>query len=180
MSSSLPGISCLVFSEEMESTQNTAKALAEEGAENGTLVWARKQKAGRGRMERTWESPDGGLYFSLILRPRLSPKVLAKLSLKTAEAVSTALLKTSSIETKIKPPNDIYAKEKEVWKKISGILIEAAGNESRLFWLVIGIGVNVNNRPQLESATSLKVLTGKDWELKKVLSQILEEMAKWD
>ncbi len=180
MKNSLPGISRLVYAEEMESTQNTAKTLAEEGAENGTLVWARRQKSGRGRMERTWESPEGGLYFSLILRPSLSPRVLAKLSLKTAESVSQALLKVASVETRIKPPNDIYAKEGETWKKISGILIEASGNETRLFWLVIGIGINVNNRPTLESATSLKILTQKNWELKKILTQVLKDLPKLD
>ena len=177
---SFPGVSRLVYADEMESTQNTAKMLAEEGAEDQTLVWAKKQKAGRGRMERTWESPEGGLYFSLILRPHFSPRVLAKLSLKTAKAVSAALFKIAGIETRIKPPNDIYARQGETWKKISGILIEAAGNETRLFWLVIGIGININNRPQLESATSLKILTRKDCELKEVLSLVLKEMSKSD
>ncbi len=175
---SFPGIARLVYAEEMESTQNTAKALAETGAEHGTLVWARTQKAGRGRMERNWESPEGGLYFSLILRPKISPLVLARLSLKTAQEVSTALLEAASLKTRIKPPNDIYAKEGKIWKKISGILIEAAGNETSLFWLVIGIGINVNNQPRLESATSLKILTGKEWELEKILTQVLKEMQK--
>ena len=104
--------------------------------------------------------------------------VLARLSLKTAQEVSTALLEAASLKTRIKPPNDIYAKEGKIWKKISGILIEAAGNETSLFWLVIGIGINVNNQPQLESATSLKILTGKEWELENILTQVLKEMQK--
>ena len=178
MKTQFPGVAHVIYAEEMESTQTLAKSLAQDNAPNGTLIWAGRQNSGRGRMERTWSSPKGGLYFSLILRPTFPPSKLAALSLATADSISRSLSRLAQIKTKIKPPNDVYAREEKRWGKIAGILAEAAGNESALSWLIVGIGVNVNMIAPLDTATSLKAITGKNWKLEDVLSAILAEFQK--
>lgn len=170
-----PGISRVVYAEKMNSTQTRARRLADAGAPSGTLVWARRQSAGRGRMERTWDSPLGGLYFSIVLRPDFKPALLAQVSLAAADSVARAILKVSRVKTKIQLPNDVYARESGHWKKLSGILTEAAGHEKAISWLIVGIGVNVNNSATLETATSLRAITKKTWDLKTLLTQILAD-----
>ena len=178
MKNRFPGISHVVYAEEMDSTQTLAKNLAQDHAPSGTLVWAAQQSAGRGRMERTWSSQKGGLYFSLILRPPFPPSQLAKLSLASAHAISRAISHATGITTKINPPNDVYAKQGSHWKKLAGILAEAAGNEKTIDWLIVGIGVNVNNPPPLDSAISIKALTHRSWKIELILSSILAEFQK--
>jgi BirA family biotin operon repressor/biotin-[acetyl-CoA-carboxylase] ligase len=174
-SEKFPGVSHVVYAEEIDSTQTLARVLAQDDAPAGTLVWAKRQNAGRGRLERTWSSPVGGLYFSLILKPTFPPSKLAELSLAAARSISQAVSRVAGIVTKIKPPNDVYAQQDNQWRKLAGILAEAAGSESSISWLVVGIGVNVNNHPPLRSATSLKAITNRSWKLETLLSSILAE-----
>jgi BirA family biotin operon repressor/biotin-[acetyl-CoA-carboxylase] ligase len=158
-----------------DSTQNVARFLAEQGAPHGTLVRADRQTAGKGRLERKWESKPGGLYFSLILRPDFAPSKLADLSLATGEAAARALQGLAGIETAVKPPNDVYAIKNGKARKICGILAEASGGERKTDWLVVGVGINVNNKPALASATSLKALDGKTRNLETVLAKFMSE-----
>ncbi|HVA65718.1 MAG TPA: biotin--[acetyl-CoA-carboxylase] ligase [Elusimicrobiota bacterium] len=167
-----------------DSTQSTARFLAEQGAQDMTLVWAEAQTNGRGRMKRVWNSEKGGLYISLILRPKFPPERLAELSLATASAAAAAISKYAAVETFVKPPNDVYARPTsnskmkiaaKGAKKICGILAEASGDSRRVDWLVLGIGVNVNNTPRLKTACSLKSLTGKWWDVSTVLRSFLAE-----
>ncbi|MBI5208736.1 MAG: biotin--[acetyl-CoA-carboxylase] ligase [Elusimicrobia bacterium] len=200
-SSPFPGIRRLHKVRSTTSTQDLARQLAEAGAEDGTLVWALRQTAGRGRLDRRWHSAAGGLYVSLILRPPFPPSRLADFSLMTAEAAADALSRVAGIETAIKPPNDVMALPISKGlpagtpgrspsgvdrvpatggpKKICGILAEARGGCLSIDWLVVGIGVNVNNTPAVDRAglpaASLKSLTGKTRPLASVLKALLAE-----
>ncbi len=106
---SLPGVSQLVRLTETDSTQTVARFLAEQGAPQGTLIWADKQTCGRGRLSRRWDSRPGGLYFSLILRPSFSHFRLPALSLETAQAVGHVLKTLSGRQHAVKPPHDVMA-----------------------------------------------------------------------
>lgn len=173
----MTGVACVWRFTELASTQDSAKAMAEQGARHGTLVWADRQTAGRGRLKRRWQSPKGGLYFSLILRPSFAPRVLAEFSLAAAKAVAAALHHEADIKTAVKPPNDVMAFSRSGKPlKIAGILAEASGGSRNLDWLVAGIGINVNNAPHGAQAASLKSLTRKDWDLRRILERFLKEL----
>lgn len=157
-----------------ESTQTVAKFMAEEGAAAWTVVRADSQSRGRGRMSRRWESPEGGLYFSLILRPTFSPSRLPEISLLTAQAAAQALRDLAPLDYVIKPPNDVLAcRPGEKPRKVCGILAEASGSSRGVDWLVLGVGINVNNLPKLKKAASLKQLSGKSYDLDEVLEMFL-------
>jgi len=156
----------------LTSTNDKARELARQNALEGTLVLAETQSKGRGRRGRTWESPpaQGGIYMSLILKP-LSP--LAKASPYTflgAYAVSRFCL-LRGLFTKVKWPNDVYVNG----KKISGILTELSATGQDIGYLVLGIGINVNQAefPPDICATSLLLETNKTWSRKEVLAELL-------
>ncbi len=174
----LPSIKKIVKFKTVLSTQTTAKGLAEKGARDGTLVWADRQTAGRGRLSRKWKSGKGGLYFSLILRPKAPSSGLARLSVGTAEAAARALAAVG-VETRVKRPNDVLASiHGAPFRKIGGILTEARSGGRSIEWLVIGVGLNLNNSPRLKRATSLNDLTGREHPPEKVLKRFLKEFNK--
>lgn len=169
----LDGASLVVHLEEASSTQTEARALAKKGCPDRTVVWADRQSAGRGRLERKWESPAGNLYFSAVLRPSFAPSALGAYSLAAAEAVAQALREHAGVETTVKPPNDVYAVQQGEARKVCGILAEASGGQRALDWLIVGVGVNVNKvPPRLPGATCLKRLTKKDWDVGGVLRAV--------
>lgn len=169
----LPGISQILRLEEADSTQTVARFLAEQGAPDRTLVWAQRQTAGRGRLRRRWQSRDGGLYFSLILRPTFSPGRLVELNLLAARTVAETLA-DAGIRTEVKPPNDVMAERGRKRGKICGILAEAAGNDRRVEWLILGVGINLNNQVTgVPGAVSLRGLTGRAWEPADTLERFL-------
>ncbi len=130
--------------EELGSTNDRAKELADEGAEHGEVVVAETQTAGRGRRGRPWVSPPHrNLYFSVVLRPDLPPSRAPELTLVASVAVCDAL-RLAGVDAGIKWPNDVLASG----KKIAGILTELAAEPDRVHWVVIGVGVNVNARPE--------------------------------
>ncbi len=135
----------LMFYDRVESTNDLAKAMALEGAENGTVIIAEEQTSGRGRMGRKWLSPpSSNLLFSLLLRPDLyTEKVFTLtmlLALSTVEAVETQ----TGVNAMIKWPNDIYVQD----RKLAGILTEFSVTGNRLNHVVLGIGINVNWNPE--------------------------------
>jgi BirA family biotin operon repressor/biotin-[acetyl-CoA-carboxylase] ligase len=155
----LAGVRRLVRLARTDSTQAVARRLAEEGAPDGTLVWALSQTAGKGRMGRRWRSAPGGLYASWLLRPKFEPGRLGELSLACGEALAEAL-RGFGAATTVKPPNDVLALCADgKARKLCGILCEARGDSKKIDWLVIGFGVNVNNAPPLARSTSLNLLT---------------------
>jgi BirA family biotin operon repressor/biotin-[acetyl-CoA-carboxylase] ligase len=128
----------IVF-DEISSTNIKAKELAQDEAAEGTVVIAQMQKSGKGRFDRVWESPDGGLYLSIILKPDVSPDKATLLSLVAALAVSKTIRKYG-ISAAIKWPNDVRVNK----KKIAGILLESEVIENHLCYVILGIGVNLN------------------------------------
>ncbi|HEY9080040.1 biotin--[acetyl-CoA-carboxylase] ligase [Magnetovibrio sp.] len=155
----LPSPYVLVELECVDSTNAEAKRLAEQGAPDLTLVWAKRQTAGRGRRGREWVSVEGNLYFSIILRMPYAMRVMTQLSFVAANAVADAVqvVCPSGTFVNVKWPNDVLVEG----AKISGILMEAqpAFEADQFEWLVLGIGVNVATHPVVEDggfpATSL-------------------------
>jgi BirA family biotin operon repressor/biotin-[acetyl-CoA-carboxylase] ligase len=128
----------LVF-DELDSTNITAKELALAGAEEGTVVLARTQNQGRGRFDRIWQSPEGGIYLSFILRPKVSAEKTSLLPFVAALAL-TKTIDSYGLHATIKWPNDVRVNG----KKIAGILLESEviGHSSN--YVVVGIGMNLN------------------------------------
>ncbi len=125
----------------IDSTNNCAKAIAGCGATEGTVVIAEQQTAGKGRLGRLWQSnPNENLMLSVVLRPRVSPNALNLLPLYVAVAVSEAVEKVTGLKVECKWPNDILYNG----KKLAGILIEGSVKQNLVEYVVIGIGINVN------------------------------------
>lgn len=134
-------------SAEMPSTNDEAKRLARAGAPEGTLVVAARQSGGRGRFDRSWDSPAGGAYVSAVLRPSVSPAAIAPLSLVVALGAARAL-RTMGVQAGLKWPNDLELHG----RKLAGVLLEMAAEADRVEWLVAGIGVNVADPGREQSA----------------------------
>jgi BirA family transcriptional regulator, biotin operon repressor / biotin---[acetyl-CoA-carboxylase] ligase len=129
------------------STNDEAKHLARDGAEEGTLVWALEQSAGHGRRGRAWSSPRGNLYLSLILRPDCPVASAAQLGFVAALAVGGALCATLPRIERLayKWPNDVLIDG----RKIAGVLLESEiVAPEKLSFIVVGVGVNLAVSPQ--------------------------------
>jgi BirA family biotin operon repressor/biotin-[acetyl-CoA-carboxylase] ligase len=130
--------------ESVGSTNDEAMLLADAGAAEGTVVWAREQTGGRGRRGRSWSSPIGNLYTSTILRPDCAASRAAELGFVAALAVADIVPAGRAV--RVKWPNDVLADG----GKIAGILLESAiGQAATVQHVVAGIGVNVDFAPQL-------------------------------
>lgn len=123
-----------------DSTNTQAKRLGEEGAEHGTLVVTQCQTAGRGRRGRSWESPEGNVYFTFILRPDVEVSRASMITLISVLALAKAIEKVTGLHTQIKWPNDVVANG----KKLCGILTESSTDLEYINYVVVGIGINVN------------------------------------
>jgi len=128
-----------VVFDELDSTNLTAKALAKAGAEEGTVVIARTQSHGRGRFDRIWQSPLGGIYLSLVLRPSVPIQQASLLSFMTALVVAKTV-RSYGPQAMIKWPNDVRVKG----RKIAGILLESEGDGSKVDYVVVGVGINLS------------------------------------
>jgi len=127
------------------STQTLAKAGAASGLPEGHLWISEIQTKGRGRLDRLWESGYGGLWFSLLLRPTLSPRRLAPVTLLAGLCLRDAIERVTGKAAALKWPNDVMIRTADGWKKCAGILTEMSGQVEKTDWAVIGVGVNVNN-----------------------------------
>ncbi len=125
--------------EQTDSTQNYARAIAEGGAAEGTIVVALEQGVGKGRMGRAWASPKGGLWFSVLLRPSIAVAELHKLSLLFGVAVAEGL-GAMGLDARLKWPNDVLIGG----KKVCGILLETSAESDRVSHVIAGIGINAN------------------------------------
>lgn len=169
----------LVRFDEIDSTNTQAKRLASEGAVEFTAVIAARQTAGRGRRGRAWDSPRGNLYSSIVLRPSCTPLEGAQISFVAALAVSDVARAFAPIGARIacKWPNDVLVNE----HKIAGILLESAATGTRLDWLVLGVGINIERHPGLNGtypSTSLRDL-GALADADSVLRVYLGALATW-
>lgn len=156
------------------STNDVARTLAWTGEPEGTVVVARTQTAGRGRMGREWVSPPGGLWFSVILRPIAAPHDVPLLGLAAGVAASRGIERACGVQVGLRWPNDLIVAR----KKVGGILAEA-GPEIR--WVVVGVGVNADPEPDLlpEGATSLSAVVGEPVDRAALLRAILTEIETW-
>ncbi|MFH0877803.1 MAG: biotin--[acetyl-CoA-carboxylase] ligase [Candidatus Omnitrophota bacterium] len=146
------------------STNDLAHSLAQDNEPEGTVLFAKGQSQGRGRMGRTWTSPyDKGLYCSVILRPNMCVSSAAQVNLVVAAAVAGLLEDLYCCGISIKWPNDILLND----KKICGILTEAHFESDRIDYMVVGIGLNINSSSAElpDQATSLKDQTGKTFDI---------------
>jgi BirA family transcriptional regulator, biotin operon repressor / biotin---[acetyl-CoA-carboxylase] ligase len=138
-----------IFFDELDSTNLKAKELAAHGEHEGTIVIAGRQNKGRGRFDRTWESPEGGLYLSIILRPKVVPEKVTLLPILSAVAV-VKVVSSLGLAGKIKWPNDVHCKG----KKIAGILLESEIRNKHLDFVIVGIGLNANTQKFSSQLTS--------------------------
>ena len=155
--------------EEVDSTNEYAKRIAPEVPE-GTVVVAKRQTAGKGRRGRSWESPEGGLWLSVVLKPpRMDPRLVFVGALAVVDTLADF-----GITSGIKWPNDVWV----AGKKIAGILTEGKAGE----YAVLGIGLNVNNPvpEQLkDEATSMIYALGRELPMEKVLERLLTHLDGW-
>lgn len=161
------------------STQEEIRIWAEQGAANGALVIAEEQTLGRGRQGRRWMSPSGkGVWMSLLLKPELPLADASKLTLLTAVAVCRALRGVTGLEIGIKWPNDLLING----KKICGILVESAGEDGKIRYCVVGIGIDVNLETHdyaeelTHRATSLKIEGKQNYDRAVIIGAVMKEM----
>lgn len=160
------------------STQDELRALAEQGAPEGTVVIAEQQTNGRGRMGRAWVSPAGkGVWMSLLLRPSVPLPLTPQLTLLAAVALSRAITRLVPLTIGIKWPNDLLVDG----RKISGILLESAAEDERLRYVVVGLGISANldaeDYPEelLQKAISLKMAAGQPVSRSELIAEVLEQ-----
>jgi BirA family transcriptional regulator, biotin operon repressor / biotin---[acetyl-CoA-carboxylase] ligase len=161
---------------EIGSTMDAAKELASGGAEAGTLIVAEHQAAGRGRLKRAWLSPEGGIYFTVILRPHVAPVYAPRINLMASVAVATTIRKLFGLAPEVKWPNDVLIQG----RKVCGILAEMEAETDTINFVNLGIGINANvSIPQLEAdVTSLKDELKREISRGEFLGSLLQEIFK--
>ncbi|UCF50091.1 MAG: biotin--[acetyl-CoA-carboxylase] ligase [Thermoplasmatales archaeon] len=165
----------IYFFEKIPSTNLYAKQLIKECAQEGTIVIADIQTSGRGRKNRIWYSPPGGLWLSVILYPEICPKSGMLITMTVSISVAQAIKEITGLDPEIKWPNDLLLKE----KKICGILTEINADFNKIKYAIVGIGINVNNEidEDLKNiAFSLKQELGSEVSRIKLLSSILKNL----
>jgi BirA family transcriptional regulator, biotin operon repressor / biotin---[acetyl-CoA-carboxylase] ligase len=158
------------------STNTAAMAAAADGAPEGSLFLAEEQTAGRGRGANSWQSPRStGIYCSAVVRPALPPSEVLVLSLAAGLAVQAAIRQVASrVDADLKWPNDILIDG----KKVCGILTEMNAEATRVRYIVVGIGINVNQSsfPKELQATSLRLATGSEWSRVELVAALLKSL----
>ncbi|MEA3254163.1 MAG: biotin--[acetyl-CoA-carboxylase] ligase, partial [Chloroflexota bacterium] len=162
--------------QEASSTMDVARELAKKGAEEGTVVLAESQTHGRGRLSREWDSPAGGIYGTLILKPQISPAYAPRINLMASVAVAKAIRKLFGLAAELKWPNDVLIGG----RKVCGILAEMEAEVDAIRFVNLGIGINANSAvPRYEgSATSLSDELGKSIVRKELLVSVLDEIVR--
>ena len=167
------------FAREIDSTNLWIKRLAKEGAPEGTLALAEFQSAGRGRLGRSWEVPEGtSVMMSILLRPKFEPQYAPTLTLVMGMAVAKAV-KSLGFDVSIKWPNDVVVSH----KKICGILTEMGVRDGKIDYAVIGVGINVNIREfpeeMADKATSLYLESGKEFDRSQIPGLVMEAFEEY-
>jgi len=126
------------YFDSIDSTQNQAMKMASDQTNNGTIIIAEKQTSGKGRLGRKWISPKGGIWFSVILRPKFDISVITLFPIASALALANAIENTMGIKTELKWPNDITIKG----KKVAGMLVDASIESNKIENLILGVGIN--------------------------------------
>jgi BirA family biotin operon repressor/biotin-[acetyl-CoA-carboxylase] ligase len=163
----------ILYYPEVSSTMDIAKKMARKGCPDFTVVVAGRQTRGRGRLKRQWLSDDGGLYFTLVLRPDIPVLLSSRVNFLASLTLAYVLRKVFQIDAAVKWPNDILVDG----HKISGMLSELEAETDRVLFISIGMGINVNNDPSgvEPGASSLKKITGREISKKLLLARFLAE-----
>jgi len=166
----------VVFKETTVSTNDDAKALAEAGAPEGTLVVAEHQTGGKGRLGRRWEDCSGeDILFSLVLRPRSARRLLPALTAPASVAVVEALQKLYRRRARIKWPNDIMYRG----KKLGGVLVEGGTDCRGERFFVVGVGINAGKHSAFDGAMTLETIVGFIVDRERFLAETLARLI-WD
>lgn len=164
----------IIYDREMDSTNTRAKALAREGAKEGTLVITDVQTQGRGRLGRVWQAPEGtNILMSLILKPNVPIAECSQLSIVSALALCDVLKEQTGLEVSIKWPNDLVIHG----KKVCGILMELCHDQEGHYSVILGVGINVNVTSfpdDLPYATSLYLESGRKYDRESIIRQFLK------
>jgi len=135
----------------IDTTQNFAMSIASKKNEDGSVVISKKQTGGKGRMNRKWKSPVGGIWMSIIIHPKFDVTYATLVPIATSLAICIAIEKTLKINTKLKWPNDVTVNG----KKVAGVLINASMISNQIENMVLGIGINFKINPN-ELKNSIK------------------------
>jgi BirA family biotin operon repressor/biotin-[acetyl-CoA-carboxylase] ligase len=158
------------------STNTAAMTAAADGAPEGSVFLAEEQTAGRGRGSNSWHSPrSSGIYCSVVLRPALPPSDVLVLSLAAGLAVQAAIRQVDPrVSPELKWPNDVLI----AGRKVCGILAEMNAEATRVRYIVVGVGVNVNQAsfPGDLSAISLRLATGSQWSRVELAAALLKSL----
>ena len=160
--------------EKVDSTNSWIKRLSKEGAEHGTLAVAEFQSAGRGRFDRKWEAPEGSsVMMTILLRPEFEPQYASMLTLVMGLAVAQAVDELG-FKVSIKWPNDVVLSR----KKICGILTEMGTNGTKIGYVLIGVGINVNlwefPEEMQDKATSLAMESGQEYDRNQIIGLVMK------
>lgn len=168
------------------STQTLAKGGAAAGLPEGNIWIAESQTSGRGRFNRLWSSGYGGLWISLLLRPPVTPVQVPSLTQIAAITLAQVIRRLTRIDARLKWPNDVVCQTPQGWRKLAGFLTEMSAEMDRTHWVIIGMGLNVNNSLPEELkkiGTSLHGLTGRAFQrgaiLRAFLSRFLNAYPRW-
>ncbi len=160
----------------IDSTSLEARRLIHQGSGHGTVVTAQSQTAGRGRLNRTWDSAKGaGIWFSVVLEPKVPMEQMSLYSFVAAVAVAEGICETSGLTVQVKWPNDVLVNG----RKVCGILLELVAERNQPVRLIIGIGINATQQltdfPEevQRKATSLAMETGRAIDRQQVLEAVL-------
>jgi BirA family biotin operon repressor/biotin-[acetyl-CoA-carboxylase] ligase len=161
------------FFDEVDSTMDIARELARKECPHFTVVIAGRQKKGRGRLKRGWLSSEGGLYFTIVVRPKIPPVLSSRVNFAASMILAQTLRNMFNINAMVKWPNDVLVDG----RKISGILSEMEAEIDRVSFISIGLGINVNNdpTPYEPMATSLKKILGREVSRKDLLKAFLDD-----
>jgi BirA family biotin operon repressor/biotin-[acetyl-CoA-carboxylase] ligase len=157
---------------EVGSTMDVARDMARRGSPHFSVVVADCQSKGRGRLKRHWLSEPGGLFFTIILRPELTPVYSYRANFAASYTLARILQTLYEIDARVKWPNDILVGE----KKLVGMLTEMEAESDLVTYINIGIGINVNNDPtrQEPQSTSLCQLLDRPTSRKSLLARFLD------
>jgi BirA family biotin operon repressor/biotin-[acetyl-CoA-carboxylase] ligase len=172
----------IYYFDTIDTTQNFAMKIASKKNEDGSVVIAKKQTGGRGRMKRKWRSPVGGIWVSIIIHPEFDVTYTTLVPIATSLALCIAIEKTLKINTKLKWPNDVTLKG----KKVAGVLIDASIISNQIESMILGIGINFKINPnELESLIKktpnfygVTTLVKKNENMSPLIKQFLYELEK--
>ncbi|OLB91337.1 MAG: biotin--[acetyl-CoA-carboxylase] ligase [Thaumarchaeota archaeon 13_1_40CM_38_12] len=137
----------IYYFDTIDSTQSFALRLASKPYENGSIVIAERQTRGKGRLNRRWISPKGGIWLSILLKPDFEVSYVSLFPIITSLALAKAIEKVLKLKPRLKWPNDVTLNN----KKVAGILIEASIETNKMDYLIIGVGINFRIQPKMVS-----------------------------